>query len=103
VSQGGAIWPGWSRDGRELYFLSAPPLGQMVAVAVKPPKNGAFDFAPPVRLFPMSAFYRSTNRGYDTARDGRFLVVGTPQATRTERASIHFITNWFDDLRARVK
>jgi hypothetical protein len=103
VSQGGAVWPAWSRDGKELFYSGGSP-GHLTAVTVKPPNELAFDFAPPVRLFRLSQYFRSTSRGYDVAADGRFLFVLNPAATTSvERASIHLIVNWFDDLKARVK
>jgi Tol biopolymer transport system component len=104
VSQGGGAWPAWSRDSKELYFVAVPPNGALMAAAVKPSRGPDFDWAPPVRLFPMTGYFRSTNRGYDVAPDGRFVLVGTPSTlTATDRAAIHFVTNWFDDVRARVK
>jgi Tol biopolymer transport system component len=104
VSQGGGAWPGWSRDGKELYFVAGGSTGSLVAAAVKPPRGPEFDWAPPVRLFGINGFFRSSNRGYDTAPDGRFVLVASPSSlTVTDRAPINFVTNWFEDLRARVK
>jgi Tol biopolymer transport system component len=103
ISQGGGIWPAWSRDGKELYFVAGVTNGTLMAASVKPPRGADFDWADPVRLFSISGYFRSTSRGYDVAPDGRFLVVGTPGTATTNRPSIHFITNWFDDVRARVK
>ena len=104
VSQGGAGWPAWSRDSKELYFVAGGPTQALMALSVKPPRGHEFDWAPPVRLFAMSSYVRSTSRGYDVAPDGRFLLVASPSSlTATERAPIHFVANWFEDLRARVK
>ena len=104
VSQGGASWPGWSRDSKELYFVKSGAPGSLMAAKVKPPRGADFDWAPPVPLFPATGYVRSSNRGYDVAPDGRFVLVGTPSATAaTDRAAIQFVTNWFEDLRARVK
>jgi Tol biopolymer transport system component len=103
ISQGGGVWPAWSRDGKELYYVAGAPNGMLMAASVKPPRAGDFDWAEPVRLFSISGYFRSTNRGYDVGPDGRFLLVASPANPTTDRASINFITNWFDDVRARVK
>ena len=93
------------RDRRlPLYFVAGGSSASLVAVSVKPARGREFDWAPPVRLFGMAPYVRSTSRGYDVAPDGRFLFVAAPSSlTATERAPIHFIANWFEDLRARVK
>jgi hypothetical protein len=103
ISQGGAQWPAWSRDSKELYFVTAGPNGSLMRAAVKPPRGADFDWAEPTRLFSLSGYVRSVNRGYDVAPDGRFVLVASPQSTSSDRAPIQFVTNWFDDVRARVK
>jgi hypothetical protein len=76
----------------------------MNAVPVRPPRGAEFDWGPPVKLFPIAGYFRSTNRGYDVAPDGRFVAVASATTlTPVERSTSHFVTNWFEELRARSK
>jgi Tol biopolymer transport system component len=102
ISQGGGTWPAWSPSGRELYFVSGRKL---MVVPIKSSANAkTFDWDTPTALFDMGPYIRSNSRGYDVAIDGRFVMVQEPgNGIVTERGSIHYVSNWFDELRARVK
>ena len=103
ISSGGGIWPVWSRDGRELFYVSrvgAPTL-TVVAVNARPPDT--FDWGAPQPLFLMSPYVRSSSRGYDVAPDGRFIMVANQGSAGSDRDSITFVSHWFNELRARVR
>jgi len=107
ISQGGAMWPAWSRNGKELFYVRGR-LGRsldLMSVAVKPsPRPATFDWNPGTPLFPMAPFTRSTSRGYDVAKDGRFVMVARPGAAGAdERAIIHVVSHWMNEVVARVK
>jgi Tol biopolymer transport system component len=107
ISQGGATWPQWSPNGRELFFLGGR-LGAEVwltAVPVKPSSSAIFDWGEAKRLFNANPYVRSVARGFDAAPDGsRFLVVTSPDAqSSAARPSINVVIHWIDELRARVK
>jgi len=78
VTQEGAYAPRWSRDGKELFYLTADR--KLVAVSVSassPPALGA-----PRTLFTLQGPYRWAS--YDVARDGRFLAI-VPESLATEQ------------------
>lgn len=69
VSQGVGHEPVWSRDGRELYFVTD---GAMMAVSVA--TQPALRLGAPVRLFALNG-EDAQSSGYDVGPDGRFLMV----------------------------
>jgi len=88
VSVNGGSHPRWSRDGRELYFLS--PDRKLMAVAIG--KGAIFSSSPPVELFQTQLQTRFFLYGYDVAPDGRFLL--HVPASDTGRFPMTVITNW---------
>jgi len=107
ISQGGGIWPAWSRTGKELLYVAGGGQGErpLVSVTVKIASGTTFDWNPPVRLLNMQTYLRATSRGYDVSADGSRFVVpteSTPSLT-TSRTSMRYVTNWFEELRERVK
>jgi len=108
ISQGGGSWPVWSRNGKELFYVTSrggQPERSLVAVAIKPASATTFDWAPGVRLFNMAPHIRSSQRGYDVSLDGtRFIVAADANAPAlVSRTVMRYVTNWFEELRARVK
>jgi serine/threonine-protein kinase len=96
VSTGGGVEPGWSPDGRTLYYVSGQSL---LAVEIEP--------GPPMRvgkereLFGIETL-RPADRWprYSVAQDGRFLTVKYP--TESQPRQIRLVQNWFEELKARV-
>ena len=66
ISTGGGDFPVWSRDGRELYFISAD--NKLMAVEVKG-DGKKFDAGVPKPLFSVPA-----QAQFDVSKDGRFLI-----------------------------
>ena len=101
VSTGGGAQPCWSRDGRELYFVSAPQgysSAQMMAVPVKAQPTGAVEFGAAVPLFKAHMLPITTLLSdYDVAPDGRFLVGTATSDPRAMPAAI--ILNWTAGLK----
>ena len=88
VSTGGGSGPRWSRDGRELFYLSAG--GSLMAVPVT--AGAAFEKGAPRELFRIGV--RRTNiPQYDPFPDGKSFIVN---AVVTEKAStpLTFVQNW---------
>ena len=108
ISQGGGLFPAWSRTGKELFYVSGStgqPDRPLVAVPVKPARGTTFDWEKGVPLFNVGPYMRGGQRPYDVSPDGtRFIVVGDAVApTAVSRTTMRYVTNWFEELRARVK
>jgi serine/threonine protein kinase len=91
VSSDGGIQPRWSRDGRELYFVSK---GETMMVAPFEPSSGV-PTAPPARLFdvPISyAFGSHVPLRYDVSPDGRFLII--VRASKELPPPLVLVLNW---------
>ncbi|MBI3207571.1 MAG: serine/threonine-protein kinase [Candidatus Solibacter usitatus] len=104
--QGGAKWQisnsetraghRWSRDGKEIYFMSQ---GSMMAVAVNTGNATANGFRPssPRALFPLPA----GTRNFDVTPDGKFLCL----APRREKknSELWLTLNWSEELKRKFK
>ncbi len=90
ISTGGGDWPVWSRDGRELYFLSSD--GKIMAVTVKTGGRN-FEADAPRALFSVPGKYQ-----FDVGKDGRFLIQ-VPQGQPNDSVSINVVVNWQSALK----
>ena len=91
VSSDGGTQPRWSRDGRELFFVSK---GETMMAVPFDPASGV-PTAPPKRLFdaPISnAFGSHTPFRYDVGPDGRFLIV--VRASKEPPPPLVLVLNW---------
>ena len=91
VSTGGGFLPRWSRDGRELFYITGDAV---VAVAIRP--DGSFDA--PRTLFDRANFLFDTRKpsNYDVSLDGkRFLMVRRDPGSVPRRLNV--IVNWSDE------
>jgi len=79
------------------------PGTKMMSVTVAP--GGMFGTA--TELFDAHTYAPPSRNGidYDTARDGRFLMIKEPlpQGNANARTTLTVVTHWTDELRARVK
>jgi len=92
ISTNGGNIPVWSRDGKQLYFIS--PNKKMMAVEIKGtgtnPEAGV-----PRELFDVSL--ATNNPRYDVSKDGKFLA---PLAVeQTAGAPINVVVNWTAGLK----
>ncbi len=102
VSSGGGLAPLWSRDGRELYYLSSEK--KMMAVRVAPGATMALSdpvtlFRVPDELLAVEALYYTP---WDVARDGRFLMARLVGGDQDQAGAMIVVENWFDELKAKV-
>jgi serine/threonine protein kinase len=99
VSNGGGVQPRWSRDGKELFYISASIKLMSVPISFTP----AFKPGTPVELFPVAlrgGFQSQPGHRWDVAPDGRkFLFVLTPPRRRSTPALV--IQNWQAELAAK--
>ena len=96
ISRGFGSAPVWSRDGREIYYVSR---NQMTAVAID--ERAGFSANPPRDLFDANAYPAfGLSRHFDVAPDRRFLML-----KRIDRSEpmVRLVLNWFDEVNARVK
>ena len=98
VSAGGGTEPRWSRDGKELFYVSNQSVDLM---AVSVTLGDRFAHQPPRRLFSVVSFVREVNsRTYDVAPDGRFVMLrGRP----TTQGAPVLVENWIADVRRKLK
>ena len=97
VSRGGGTEPRWSRDGRELFFVSG---GRLNVVSV--PRGATFNPGNPQVLFPLAGYRRARNRPqYDVSPDGQRFVMIRDRANAGGRGVV-YVENWFSELRANV-
>jgi len=87
VSINGGRDPLWSRDGKELFFVSGK---KMMAVVVEP--GDMFAAGRPVELF--EGLVGSTRmRDYDVAPDGRFITVRNPDGDDGQQ-ELRMLLSW---------
>jgi serine/threonine-protein kinase len=91
VSTGGGILPKWSRDGKELFYVTGDAV---VAVAIR--SDGSF--GAPRRLFDRSNFLLNFRfQSYDVSPDGkRFLMIQRDPGSVPRQLNV--ILNWSDEL-----
>jgi serine/threonine-protein kinase len=101
VSTGGGRMPLWSRDGRELFYVSAD--GAMMVSRVE--AGGTWVAATPVQLFRGDYLFATAGntRTFDIAPDGkRFLMVKDIETANAPQPSIVVVEHWFEELKRLV-
>jgi Tol biopolymer transport system component len=92
VSTNGGERSVWSRDGKELYFVSLD--GKMMAAAVS--SGPKFEVGVPKPLFNVR-LARNMDAWFDVSRNGRFLI--PVQVEQTVSAPITVVVNWQAELK----
>jgi serine/threonine-protein kinase len=98
ISIDGGTEPVWSRDGRELFYLSGD---KMMAVEITTAPT--FRAGTPRLLFE-GRYISSTNgvAAYDVASDGRRFLRVQPMHPDPPANQIHVVLNWHEELRRLV-
>jgi len=103
ISSGGGTRPAWSKDGRELFYLSFPDAA-MMAVPVQ--TTTTFTPGKAVKLFDGPWYAVQPGRTYDVSRDGkRFLMIKdmfAPGDKTVAQSAITVVLNWTEELKARL-
>jgi hypothetical protein len=108
ISLDGGTAPAWSRDGREIFFITTPTVGgqaapttmMVVPVHLKP----MFTSGTPRMLFQGRYGATARIRGYDVAPDGRrFLMVQQKDRPAIRVADMIIVQNWVEELKQRVR
>ncbi|MFY9689382.1 MAG: protein kinase [Candidatus Acidiferrales bacterium] len=93
VSANGGTRPAWSRDGKEIYFITLD--GKLMAADVKSGAGGSFEASTPKFLFEPHIAGGHFSR-FDVSKDGRFLI---PTVPTESGAPITVVVNWPAALR----
>ena len=103
ITTNGGINPLWSPDGKELFFLTPGPFGQLMAVDIE--TQHGFRFGKTTAL-PIEGLVNTGPRHYDITPDGkRFVVLVQKAQTTSDKApgeQINVTLNWFEELKQRV-
>jgi serine/threonine-protein kinase len=107
VSRDGGTTPVWSRNGRELFYLTSQ--GTSVGVGTYTMMAAPITLGPPVtvgmpqKLFEGRFLISATGRGYDVTPDGRrFVMVQPRQELAMPATEVVIVQNWLEELKARV-
>ena len=104
VSAGGGSAPIWSRNGRELFFMTHRESTRVTAVSVQ--SGATFSAGKPEMLFEGRYLGGGTGgRAYDVSADGqRFLMIKDPvtDTSTTSASPLVVVVNWFEELKARM-
>jgi serine/threonine protein kinase len=94
VSNAGGIRPLWSRDGKELYYVS--PDQKLMSVELKATGDSVQPGAAKV-LFPVRMPGSAGGFVYDVSKDGRFIIPTPAQSAAAVPFTV--IVNWTADLK----
>jgi tRNA A-37 threonylcarbamoyl transferase component Bud32 len=100
VTSDGGMFPLWSRDGRELFYIALD--GRVIAVPVEASAT-TWKAGSPTELFRGPYLIRegSLGRQYDVARDGRFLMLKREAVNQPPHLVI--VQNWPAELARQVR
>jgi eukaryotic-like serine/threonine-protein kinase len=107
ISVDGGTAPAWSRDGRELFYITTLSVGGQAALTkmmvVPVQSKPAFTAGTPRLLFEGRYGATANIRGYDVAPDGRFLMVQQKDRPPMRVAEMIIVQNWVEELKQRVR
>ncbi len=93
ISQGGAAFPAWRSDSKELYFIGLD--GNFYAADVNA-TTGAFESGQPHSLMSLGSYLAPVGNPYDPFPDGKkFIFAGYPENQTTP---LVLVTNWTSDI-----
>jgi len=97
VSTNGGGYPVWSKDGKELFFISADRKLMAVEVKVDAVRGGPrFEAGVPKPLFD-TRFLPTDNSWFDVSKDGRFLIPTIPEQEANTPMTV--VVNWTAGLK----
>ena len=104
ISTNGGREPLWARDGRTLYYLepNPPALDGNTVTAVPVTGGTRFTWGKSKPLFQTRYGGTTPVRGYDIAKDGRFLWYSPSLSPCAAATHLDIIQNWSADLLQRV-
>jgi len=99
VSMEHSHWPRWSRDGRQLYYVSDKNVMTAVEVQTKGESlelgrpNPLFTFRPSLRIF------RQGMISYDVSPDGKKFLINAAADENTRPLTL--VLNWSEELKKK--
>ena len=102
ISNGGGLFPVWSRDGHELFFRTED---SRIMVADYTVKGGVFVADKPRVWSERRLANTGLNQNYDLARDGKRIAALMPAEVSGEQQGqthVIFLQNFFDEVRRRT-
>jgi Tol biopolymer transport system component len=108
ISVDGGTAPAWSRDGRELFYVTASTVGGQAALTkmmvVPVQTNPTFSAGAPRVLFQGRYGLTANVRGYDIAPNGRrFIMVQQKERPAMRLSSLIIVQNWIDELKQKMR
>ena len=102
ISQEGGMEPLWARNGKQLFYRSTDPWGQVWLVDVR--TNGGFSASKPRLLFKAPGLTQGAPiRSWDLSLDGqRFLILKLEEAKSTPVTEMVLVQNWFEELKRLI-
>jgi hypothetical protein len=88
------VQPQWSKDGRELYYLTLE--GKMMVVQIT--DGPTLETSPPKELYSTPLQSLTTVEQYAVASDGRFLIA---EPVNEPSKPITVVVNWSEELKQR--
>jgi Tol biopolymer transport system component len=95
VSTEGGLGPAWNPRGGELFYEA--PAGVMSVRMV----NGR-PVGPPTKLFAFTSVAHILSRAWDVSPDGQRFLAVEPAEAGTASSQLNIVSNWFEELKARV-
>jgi hypothetical protein len=102
VVPSGAKWPVWSRDGRELYFVTTR--GGIWAMGIEVAETPQWSSPKPLFAASYVGFPGLAGpRNYDLSPDGqRFLVIKEGAAAQQQSSELIVVEHWIEELKRLV-
>jgi len=98
VSTNGGYRTRWSRDGREIFFLSG---GSLWSATVQ--TSSGFDAEPPQKLFDLPEdVERGPNAPYDVSPDGQRFLMVQKDPLELRALDLVVIPNWVEEMKSRL-
>jgi serine/threonine-protein kinase len=102
LSTNGGTRPLWSRDGKELFYVSRTL--NLMTIPVQ--ASTGFSASSPTKVVDAQLVETGPGRMYDVSTDGRRFLIIKPSASanaKTAPPSITLVQNWVDELTRRVQ